>query len=410
MRIVSVLFWVILSNYADRVFTQTCNATYPYSRCSSNLDCGCLPLTRSGNGGICAYLNVPCTDLIPCENDNRTCTEVRQVCVKHSRCQNIPLCYPLDMIHPNLCPPTTFRPSSSGSNNDLCETTTWQQQGITILGTNSTQPIWDPYDDDEFFVDVDETIYIVDNRNDQVIKWKNWNSPGEIVAGNGSYGSANNQLGSPNSIAIKKDGTIFVCDAGNYRVQRWYKNAQQGQTIIDNIYCTSLALDQEESLYIGSPGLIIKWPGNQIVAGGNDVGTKLNQLGYFPRIFIDQNQSIFVADEGNRVVKWTIGAREGIVVAGNNKAGNDSNQLNGPRSVFVDQMENVYIADTKNQRVVRWLKGLSSGTVIVDLKITDQYFDPISFSFGRNGNLFVLDEYIARVQMFTIDKNTCAHG
>ncbi|CAF4915821.1 unnamed protein product, partial [Rotaria sp. Silwood1] len=41
--------------------------------CSTNFDCECLLMTTTG-GGMCADTVMSCKDLVPCENDNQTCS------------------------------------------------------------------------------------------------------------------------------------------------------------------------------------------------------------------------------------------------------------------------------------------------------------------------------------------------
>ncbi|CAF2135003.1 unnamed protein product, partial [Rotaria magnacalcarata] len=138
---------------------------------------------------------------------------------------------------------------------------------------------------------------------------------------------------------------MFICDRGNLRVQRWFQNDNQGQTIIANI---SLS-------------------GNEIVAGGNEAGSALNQIWNPGSIYLDRNHSVFVADIINdRVVMWPAGAREGPIVAGGNGQGNGTHQLQEPHAVLVDYMGTVYVADIFNSRIVRWLPNSQSGVIIID--------------------------------------------
>ncbi|CAF3462835.1 unnamed protein product, partial [Rotaria socialis] len=79
---------------------STCGA--PVASCSTNSDCECLALS-SGGGGVCAAL-LSCSSLTPCLSDNLTCTVPYTVCVVRTRC-NKPMCYPLALAVPQVCPP-----------------------------------------------------------------------------------------------------------------------------------------------------------------------------------------------------------------------------------------------------------------------------------------------------------------
>ncbi len=59
------------------------------------------------------------------------------------------------------------------------------------------------------------------------------------------------------------------------------------------------------------------------VAGGNGWGKRLNQLNYPRSMYVDENQTVYVADRWNhRIVEWKKGATSGEVVAGGNGGGN----------------------------------------------------------------------------------------
>ncbi|CAF5177377.1 unnamed protein product, partial [Rotaria sp. Silwood1] len=75
-----------------------------------------------------------------------------------------------------------------------------------------------------------------------------------------------------------------------------------------------------------------KWAQNGItVAGGNGNGSGTNQLSLPLGLYIDDDQTIYVADWYNhRIVEWKSGATNGKVVAGGNGEGNEAHQLNRP--------------------------------------------------------------------------------
>lgn len=83
---------------------ERCDNSLPYEKCSSNVGCGCIPLSSNNKSSICALLSVACSKLSSCAQDNRTCYQPGYTCVKHSRCQNNPLCYPMSMATQSICP------------------------------------------------------------------------------------------------------------------------------------------------------------------------------------------------------------------------------------------------------------------------------------------------------------------
>ncbi|CAF1689582.1 unnamed protein product, partial [Adineta ricciae] len=71
----------------------------------------------------------------------------------------------------------------------------------------------------------------------------------------------------------------------------------------------------------------------------------------------------------------------------------------------------IYVADTNNHRIMRWLKGATSGTLVVGGRgggtASDQLFYPSDLIFDTYGNLYVADTFNHRVQKFLINKNSC---
>ncbi|CAF3317190.1 unnamed protein product [Rotaria socialis] len=109
------------------------------------------------------------------------------------------------------------------------------------------------------------------------------------------------------------------------------------------------------------------------VAGGNGVGDGLNQLDQPFGIFVNENQTVYVADFANhRIVKWDRNASTGQLVAGGNGQGGHSNQLYYPSDVTVEQDGTMYISDGYNFRVQKWARDAQSGeTVIGKISVHD---------------------------------------
>jgi sugar lactone lactonase YvrE len=268
------------------------------------------------------------------------------------------------------------------------------------------------------YVDDDQTVYVADQSNHRIVEWKSGATSGQVVAGGNGEGSGAHQLFFPQDVIVDKErDSLIICDNGNKRVVRWpRRNGTSGETIISNISCMGLTMDESGSLYVSDEAKaeVRRYRRGEsqgtVVAGGNGNGTRLDQL-FFPQyVFVDRDHSVYVSEWSlHRVKKWVEGAKEGIVVAGGQGNGTGLTQLVKPRGVVVDQAGTVYVTDWGNHRIMRWVGGARQGSVIVGGNLlgehSNQLDSPIGLSFDRHGNLYVVDWGNDRVQKFNIQKS-----
>ncbi|CAF1410115.1 unnamed protein product, partial [Rotaria magnacalcarata] len=114
-----------------------------------------------------------------------------------------------------------------------------------------------------------------------------------------------------------------------------------------------------------------KWAQNGVtIAGGNEEGGATNQL-YCPRgLFVDDDQTVAIADYMNhRIMQLKNGNTMNVqVVAGGKGAGNGLNQLQYPTDVLIDkETDSLIICDYGNQQVVRWSRrsGTTQGEILI---------------------------------------------
>jgi len=141
-----------------------------------------------------------------------------------------------------------------------------------------------------------------------------------------------------------------------------------------------------------------RWQQNGvIVAGGYGAGSGINQLSGPWGLYVDDDQTVYVADRGNhRIVEWKSGATSGRVVAGGNGHGNGAHQLYDPVDVIVDkETDSIIIADYVNRRVVRWPRqnGTSGETIVSGIAC-------VGLTMDSNGSLYVNDETNAQVRRY----------
>ncbi|UJR18898.1 hypothetical protein I4U23_022026 [Adineta vaga] len=302
---------------------------------------------------------------------------------------------------------------------DIHPNAQWQQVGLTVAGGNGqgngTNQLYAP---SGLYVEDDQTIYVADKWNHRIVEWKSGATSGQVVSGGYEKGHEDHQLYYPYDVIVdRKTDSLIICDYVNRRVVRWpRKNAANGETIISNLDCRGLTMDETGSLYLVDEKKHAvrryrrgEWQG-VIVAGGNGNGSRLDQLSEPTYIFVDRDHSVYVSDSGNsRVMKWMEGAKEGIIVAGGQGKGKALTQLSSPQGVVVDKLSTVYVADSVNSRIMRWVKGRTQGSVIVYENGGGEYSNRLGLlgglSFDRYGNLYVVDWLYDRVQKYNIDSN-----
>jgi sugar lactone lactonase YvrE len=133
--------------------------------------------------------------------------------------------------------------------------------GTGVAGAHNTQ-LHHPYG---LFVNDVGTIYVVDSQNHRIMRWLLGASSGFIVAGNGTAGATSMQLNRPTQIIVDTNEYMYISDADNSRITRWAPNSTFGECIAG---CTgtggtasnqlnaphSLAFDSNGSLYVSDYG------------------------------------------------------------------------------------------------------------------------------------------------------------
>ncbi|CAF2843973.1 unnamed protein product, partial [Rotaria sp. Silwood2] len=133
-----------------------------------------------------------------------------------------------------------------------------------------------------------------------------------------------------------------------------------------------------------------RWQQNGLtVAEENGKGNGINQFYYPCGLYVDDDQTIYIAEWSNhRILEWKWGATSGQVVAGRNGQGSGDHQLYNPIDVIVDkETDSLIISDNLNRRVVRWPRrnGTSGETIISKISC-------VALTMDVNGSLYVSDD------------------
>ncbi|CAF5160781.1 unnamed protein product, partial [Rotaria magnacalcarata] len=108
----------------------------------------------------------------------------------------------------------------------------WNATGITVAGvTGISDTTPDKLNKPQgLSIDSNGTLYIADRNNCRVQKWLSGARNGTTVAGqsNGTCGSGPSLLQTPQGVIVDSDGNVYAVDTYNNRVQLWSYGASFG--------------------------------------------------------------------------------------------------------------------------------------------------------------------------------------
>ena len=163
------------------------------------------------------------------------------------------------------------------------------------------------------FVDIRDQLYCAQSDQYRVIRQSLWGdiNQAEIVAGNGTLGSAANTLNGPRGISVDLNITLYVADCFNNRVQMFRAGEKNGTTIAGQ----------------GATGTIIL---------SRPVGIVMDGSGY---LFIVDVFNSRIVGSGPNGFRCIVGCGAG------------SSALNHPRTVHFDSQGNLVVMDSGNRRI-----------------------------------------------------------
>ena len=249
--------------------------------------------------------------------------------------------------------------------------------------THLTLTTWEPSDQMRLYIRKDIAAQI----------WEYGIAPGTLVEADpyeqgmlalaadfsfGVTGAAEGQLNGPRGIAIAADGSLYVADMQNGRIQRFDREGK--------------FLQAWGSTSPGCP-----YPG----APPPDVPTGTFCQPWDVAVSPD-GRWVYVADTWNhRILKFSPEGKLARVWGHAYYGQDDPLGLWGPRGIAVDALGRVYVSDTGNKRIVIFDADGNYLTQIGSPGLQPGQFDePVGLAFDERGNLYVADTWNQRVQVF----------
>ncbi|MBD1392952.1 NHL domain-containing protein [Mucilaginibacter glaciei] len=276
--------------------------------------------------------------------------------------------------------------------------------------------------------DVNGNIYVVNSNSHKIIKI-NELLVSSLLAGNGSYGSADGQgssasFNSPSDIATDIQGNMYVVDAGNNVIRKITPGGLVSTFAGNGVAATldgvglasafnhpkSITIDFAGNIYVSetiniirkiTPGGVVTTLAGQPFVYGNDNGpgsfasfTVLNGL------TTDHAGNIFVAD-GNMIRKITpagvVSTYAGTVAQGHADGNALTASFTSPSHLAIDADDNIYITEAFKIRKVTKEGMVSTVAGSADLGSVNGVGTKASFGFAggitldKEGNLLVTD-------------------
>ena len=189
----------------------------------------------------------------------------------------------------------------------------------------------------------------------------------------GSTGANPGELNAPRGVAVAPDGTLYVADSRNNRIQ-----------------------------HLTTDGKVLQTWGTfaDIAKGQAPGGTFFEPWG----IAVGLDGSVYVADTWNHRVEKFSADGNFIKMWGIFGQAEKPDAFWGPRTIAIDAKGRIFVMDTGNKRIAIFdPDGQALGSYGTAGLNPGQFDEPVGMAFDRAGNLYVADTWNQRIQVFQPD-------
>jgi uncharacterized protein (TIGR03663 family) len=186
----------------------------------------------------------------------------------------------------------------------------------------------------------------------------------------GQQGSDPGQFNNPHGIAVAGDGSVYVVDTMNNRIQ-----------------------------HLSASGEVLQvWGQKADVSQGQAPGGTFNEPW---GIAVAPDGSVYVADTWNHRIQHFTADGKLLGMFGTFGQGETPLAFYGPRDVAVDSSGRIFVTDTGNKRVVVFNSDGSALTEFGGLGLdAGQLDEPVGIAIGPDGRVYVADTWNQRIQVF----------
>lgn len=206
-------------------------------------------------------------------------------------------------------------------------------------------------------VAADGSVWMADAGNNRI---QHFTSDGSLLAGFGLFGQGAGEFFQPSGIAVAADGSVWVADTFNHRLQHF----------------------KQDGSFIAQFGSFGTGPGQFASPNG---------------VTVANDGSVWIADSDNHRVQHVSGDGRFIAQFGGMGAGNG--QFKQPRGIALASDGSVWVADTDNHRLQHFQ---ADGKFIASVGKQGNGTDGFSFPYGvvsaADGSLWVADTSNNRIQ------------